>query len=113
MATEITSNLFSLGRIEPVPGTPADVFANFTDLRNAYFPANMILFQSDPDNTGMVFIGSPSLDVATKTGINYILVSPGDSFSIGSTALNVYDIAKFKVDTQFAGDGVLVSVYIR
>jgi hypothetical protein len=108
-------NRFSLGRLEPTPGTPLNVFDSFPQLTtddSEQFVCN-VTFQADKDNTGAVYIGDDTLDVSSKAGIIYVLVWPGDAYSETSMALNTIDLRVLWVDTESAGDGVYISVAVR
>jgi hypothetical protein len=114
MATVIDSNPFPLGVIKPTPGSPVGIFQNFPDLATGiYTYANMITFQAHYGNSGKIYIGNQSLDVATDTGILYVLINYGDALSVGSFALNVIDLRNIRIDAETLGDGVFVSMFIR
>ena len=112
MPTTINANLFPLGFISPVPGTPVGIYGNFPDLADDPY-TNLILFQAHPDNVGRIYIGSPSMNVALNVGVNWVLITPGDGLGLDSAAGNVWDGKKFRIDAELAGDGVFVSVHIR
>jgi hypothetical protein len=60
------------------------------------------------------YIGNELLDVAAETGLYYVLVGAGDSFSVGTTgALNILSLLSLRIDVELPGDGVIVSMYVR
>ena len=113
MATQIPSNMFPLGWIQPVPGTPMDLFENYPALRDEQFYVNLIMIQAGPNNVGSIWIGNQTLVRATNTGVIYVLTTAGDSFILGNYAVNILEAMKFRIDSELAGDGVYVSVYVR
>lgn len=119
MPVEFDSNLFSLGVIRPTPGTPLGIFTNYPELLlsdpTRTGAVAMILFQADTENSGEAYIGTQRLDLTDplKPGLLYTLVNPGDSFSVSSYGLNIFEALKFRVDVEKAGDGVQVSIHIR
>jgi len=111
---DIDANFFPLGLITPTPGTPSTIYANYPALADdEYSHVNIIFWQAHPDNTGRVYLGSPSMNVAANQGINYTLMSGGDSFSIASSVGSEFDIRSWRIDCENLGDGVYVSIYIR
>ena len=112
--TEFLTAFPPLGRIQPALGSTSDILVNFPDLRDEEFFVHLILFQADPTNSGRVYIGDATLDVATKVGINYILAYAGDSFAIDAgMVLNTIDARGFRVAVDQAGDGVYISAQLR
>jgi hypothetical protein len=111
MSTEIDSNPFPLGLIQPTPGSPLGLLQNYPDFDCPY--VNMILVQSWFGNLGRCYIGNQRLNASTGEGLLYTLIAPGDVFVLGSTAQNVYRLAEFAVDVEVPGDQVQVSVYVR
>lgn len=112
--TVINANFFPLGLITPTSGTPQGIFTNFPDLAKTSNFAAMLFFQAHYNNTGMIFIGSPSLNYSANAGVIAVLLNPGDSWSIsGSPALNIISLSSFMVDCSHTGDGVFVSMLVR
>ena len=110
---EQISNPMPLGWIAPVPGTPKDFFEHFPELRADRFDVNEWIVQAGPDNSGHCYIGNVNMNQATGDGVLLVLMNAGDAASFHSSAINVYNLNEFRVDAEFAGDGVLVSVYVR
>jgi hypothetical protein len=111
--TRIDSNPFPLGFVTCVPGTPARLTMNYPDLE-IDDSCNLILLQSDSENKGRCFFGNHRLNILTGEGLIYTMGSPNDSFVLyNSAAQNVYKVSDFRIDVEFPGDGVRVSVYIR
>jgi hypothetical protein len=111
MPTTIDSSPFPLGFLTTVPGTPVTLTANFPDFEFEY--VNLILIQSHSENLGRCFFGNSRLNLLTGEGLIYTLMGAGDSFVLMNTAQNVYRLAEFRVDVEFAGDGLTCSVYVR
>lgn len=107
----IESNPQPLGFITTTPGTPVSLLANYPDLENEY--VNLILLQSHSENLGRCFFGNTRLNLLTGEGLIYTLMGAGDSFVLTNIAQNVYRLQDFRIDVEFAGDGVMVSVYVR
>lgn len=112
MPTSITSNPFPLGFISPAaPGTPAELTAVIPDFDCPY--VNAIHIQAGPNNTGRVYFGNASLNVAINAGVIHFLSQPGDSLVLSNFAQNVYRLSDFRIDVQNPGDGAFVAVYVR
>ena len=111
MSTSITSNPFPLGLITPVPGTPKTLTDNFPDFDCPY--VNQIQIEAAPGNKGVCWFGNATLNVATRTGVLHVFMLPGDTLVLSNTAVNVYRLSDFLLDTEIAGDGLFVSVYVR
>ena len=114
MADILLYRFMPLGLIQPTPGIPLDIFQNYPAFRTdkVYTSANLLVFQAHWLNTGRSYIGQTNLDVGTNTGINWVLAGPEDGFTIGTQALNIFEIVNFRVDVENMGDGVLVSMFI-
>lgn len=111
MPTTIDSNPFPLGFVTTVPGVSVSLTANFPDFE--FEDVNLILLQSHSQNLGRCFFGNTRLNLLTGEGLIYTLMGAGDSFVLTNIAQNVYRLSAFRLDVEFAGDGVNVSVYIR
>jgi|WetSurMetagenome_2_1015567.scaffolds.fasta_scaffold563597_1 hypothetical protein len=108
------TNFVPLGRIAPTAGSPLGIFSVHPEWAESLRFFHMLMIQSDPNNWGLVYLGSTDLNVAARAGINFVLPAPGDSFSIGSyTGGNVFDGSRLLVDVEYTGDGAYVSVLIR
>ena len=108
----IDSNPMPLGFVGTVPGTPVALTVNYPAL-DVDNHCNLILLQSHSENHGRCFFGNHRLNLLTGEGLIYTLCAPGDSFVLYNNAQNVYKLSDFRVDVEFAGDGVNVSVYVR
>jgi len=111
MPTQIDSNPMPLGYVTSVPGTPVSLTANYPDFE--FEEVNLILLQAHSENLGRCFFGNSRLNLMTGEGLIYTLMGAGDSFVLTNIAQNVYRLSEFRLDVEFAGDGVVVSVYVR
>ena len=111
MPTDISSNPFPLGLVTPTPGTPAVLTATTPDFTEEY--VNAILLETADHNRGKCWFGNTSLNKATNAGISHQFLVPGDVFVLSTNVQNMYRLAEFRIDTEIAGDGVFVSVYVR
>jgi len=113
MAVEFDSGLFPLGWITTTPGNPVDFFANYPQLRSQNFTCNQFIIQAGSDNLGRIYIGNQRLNTATGEGLIVVLANPCDIIAFSTIAGNVYRLSDYRMDVETAGDGVLVTVYVR
>lgn len=85
MPVNIDTNPFPLGFIHPTPGTPVSILQNYPDLDEELYSCNLILVQSDSQNIGRCFIGNTRLNTATREGLFYTLMAPGDTFVLSKS----------------------------
>jgi len=113
MPVLIDSNPFPLGFITTAPGVPVSILANYPTLDVELYSCNLILIQSHSENIGRCFIGNERLNLLTGEGLIYTLMGAGDSFVLSNIAANVFRLTDFRIDVEFAGDGVTAAIYLR
>ena len=114
MATFPKGNPTSLGRVNvAVPGTLANLTANFTDLlptprtpaASYERAAKSISVQADPSNAGNIFVGVAGMLKATGVGV-FIELAKGQFFTFSQNdAPNAFDVGDFFLDADTAADG--------
>lgn len=101
------------------PGTPVQVTFNLpsmipkvTDAVTDQVPANKVSISTNPKaqagagNTGNVYIGQSNMSRTTLFGVIAVL-TPGGSWSwTNNVGLNIYQLEKWYVDADNAGDGI-------
>lgn len=105
--------LHGLGKITATPGTPVRLTSN-QSTPAARYPVHSFLCEAVSSNTGNVYIGGPSLNRATLADVFCVLPIPTTnllpSFSATvSYAAAAFNLADIYLDTDVAGEGVLVS----
>lgn len=106
----------SLGKIVPTPGTPVRATTNLTppgDRLNVHG----VLIQALPSNSGRVYIGKQTLNRAAFSDLYALLPVPAGAalpaFSAALTlAPNAINVADIWIDTDTAGDGVIVTALV-
>ena len=106
----MSANPNPLGVLQPVPGTPLNVTANYPGLINQ--PVNSMYFQVLPSNTGDVYIGIANMmDKTTGVGVIAVLRPPTANhlpdlaWQISGDP-NPYVVGQYVVDCDDADDGI-------
>jgi hypothetical protein len=103
--------IISLGKVTATAGTPVCIMANLpssTDQR-----CHKVVIQSLPDNTGMVYIGSSTINTTTLANVHKILKAAGDSESIcGNYGLNVVNPWDLYVDVETSDEGIIGYLFV-
>lgn len=106
----------SLGHVTvAVPGTPERATRNELDPTRRY-PANAVLIQQWPGNTGRVYFGTAAMNVAAGTGILATLAVPtANTLPSASATFPIpvgFDLSTYRIDADVVGEGPNVSALI-